>query len=217
MNILKTKKTVVSIAIAVLLLVCTAQADVKAAKDKAIDQACQQVAEQLKGTNFENIKTIAVLPLWGADKDGYVCDTMKSHLSNSPYAVMVRSTEEWNTLLGEIKWDTLREDVMNPQTVQTFGKIKGCDAIVYGTVRESDINPWKFQAVARMTLHMADVETGQIVWSSKPVTASAWLEWPDILQTSVHHPVVLVVVGLIVLLIIWTAFKNLFRAATRPR
>ena len=217
MNILKTKQVMVYAVIVVLLLVCSAKADVKAARDKAIDQACQQVAGQLKSTNFENIKTIAVLPLWGEDKDGYVCDTIKSYLSGSPYAVMIRSTEEWDGLLGEIKWGTLREDVMNPQTVQRFGKIEGCDAIVYGTVRESDIDPWKFQAVARMMLHMADVETGQIVWSSKPVTASVMLDWPDILRLAVHHPVVWVVIGLIVLLIIWTAFKNLFRAATRPR
>jgi hypothetical protein len=64
---------------------------------------------------------------------------------------------------------------------------------------------------------MADVETGQIVWSSKPVTASVLLEWPEILRAAVYHPVVWVIGGLIILLIVWVAFKKLFRAATRPR
>ncbi|MCK4826017.1 hypothetical protein KA005_60275, partial [bacterium] len=91
------------------------------------------------------------------------------------------------------------------------------DAILYGTVRERKASQQIFKAVVRMTLNMADVETGQIKWSSKPVTSSVWLEWPEILQAAVRHPVVWIVGGLIVLLIIWRAFKKLFRTATRPR
>jgi len=200
-----------------IMLASNVQANVKRTLDKAVDQVCSQAAEQLKVTSIKDINTVAVLPLWGEDKDGYVLDTVKSYLSNSPYKIMVRSTEEWDKLLGEMKWNTLREDIMNPQTVQSFGKIEGCDAIVYGTVRQREINPWTFHAIARMTLHMASVETGQIVWSSKPVTASVWLEWPEMLQLAVYHPVVWVVAGLIVLLIIWISFKKLIRTATRPR
>lgn len=208
---------VVSVMAVILLSAGNATADVERALDKAVDKACQKAAEQLKTTSSEGIKTIAVLPFWGEDKDGYISDTMKSYLSNSPYKVMVRSDQEWDQLLGEIKWNTLREDVMNPITIQNFGKIEGCDAIVYGTIRQREANPWTFHAITRLTLHMADVETGQIVWSSKPVTASVWLEWPEIFQLSIYHPVVWIVGGLIVLLIIWTAFKKLFREATRPR
>jgi hypothetical protein len=217
MNNLKLKIMILLSFAAMLLPAVNAMADVKRAVDKAIDQACQEVAKQLKDTDIKDITTVAVLPFWGEDNDGYVLDTVKSYLSSSHYKIMARSTEEWDKLLGEIKWNTLREDIMNPQTVQGFGKIEGCDAIVYGTVRQREINPWTFQAIARMTLHMADVETGQIVWSSKPVTASVWLEWPETLQLAIRHPVVWVIGGLIVLLIIWIAFKKLFRATTRPR
>ncbi|MFA5292135.1 MAG: hypothetical protein WC496_03780 [Phycisphaerae bacterium] len=211
------KKIIFFVISLTILLAGNAGANVKRTLDKAVDQVCGQAAEQLKATQIKDINTVAVLPLWGEDKDGYVLDTVKSYLSNSPYKIMVRSTEEWDKLLGEIKWNTLREDIMNPQTVQSFGKIEGCDAIVYGTVRQREVNPWTFHAIARMTLHMADVETGQIAWSSKPVTASVWLEWPEMLQLAVYHPVVWVVAGLIVLSIVWVSFKKLIRTATRPR
>jgi len=215
----RAKKIVVSVMAILLLFVAagSAMVDVGRAMDTAVEQACQKVAEQLNATSFGEIKAIAVLPFWGEDKDGYIGDTIKSYLSNSPYKVMVRSTQEWDQLLGEIKWNTLREDIMNPQTIQNFGKIEGCDAIVYGTIRQREANPWTFHAITRLTLHMADVETGQIVWSSKPVTSSVWLEWPEVFQLAIYHPVVWVVGGLIILLIIWIAFKKLFRAATRPR
>jgi len=209
-------KTIPLVAIT-LLFVVNARADLERALDKAVDQACKKVSDELGATNFEEIKTVAVLPFWGEDKDGYVVDTLKSYMSNSSYKVIVRSTEEWDKLLGEIKWNTLQEDVMNPQTVQNFGKIEGCDAIIYGTVRQREADTWTFHAIARMTSNLADVETGQIKWSSKPVTASVWLEWPDILQLAVYHPVVWAVGGLVILLIVWRAFKRLFRAATRPR
>jgi hypothetical protein len=217
MNTIKAKYLLGSLTAVVLLFAGNTKADLERAIDQAVVQACQKVSDEFNAASFEGIETIAVLPLWGEDKDGYVTDTLKSYLSNSPYKVMVRSTEEWSQLLGEIKWNTLREDIMNPQTVQTFGKIEGCDAIVYGTVRERQASPTMFKAIVRMTLHMADVETGQIVWSSKPVTASVLLEWPEILRAAVYHPVVWVIGGLIILLIVWVAFKKLFRAATRPR
>lgn len=195
----------------------TAWADEKSDVDAAVDKAAEMVAEDLKATSFEGIKSIAVLPLWGEDGDGYVLDTLKSYLSGSSYALMVRSTPEWEKLLGEIKWNTLREDIMNPQTVQSFGKIEGCDAIVYGTVRERKVDAGRFKAVVRMTLHLANVETGEILWSSKPITAAVWVDWLDMLRLGLRHPVVWMVGGIIVLLIIWGAFKRLVRSATRGR
>ena len=199
------------------LLVVSAVAAANSSVDRAVEQACQIAADDLSSNTFSQINTIAILPLWGDDEDGYVLDTMKSYLAGSPFSLMVRSSEEWDLLLGEIEWNVLREDIMNPATVQNFGRIEGCDAIMYGTVRQREINPFTFQAVARMTLHLADVETGQILWSSRPVRASVWLEWPEIYQLALHHPVVWIAAGLIVLVVVWTAFKKLFRAATRPR
>jgi len=96
MNKLKSKEILILVFVMLLLLAGNAMADVERAVDKAIDQASQEVAEQLKDAKFENIETVAVLPFWGEDEDGYILDTVKSYLSNSPYKIMVRSTEEWD-------------------------------------------------------------------------------------------------------------------------
>jgi len=204
-----------------LVTVCCISLNVKAdeaiALDMAVDQACKQIADDISGQTLPNIKNVAIMPLWGEDKDQYVLETLKSRLTKTSLSVMVRTDEEWNRLLGEIEWNTLREDIMNPQTVQKFGKIEGCDAILYGTVRQRSVNQWTFRAIVRMTVNLADVETGKIAWSSAPITSSVWLEWPEIYQISKHHPIVLGVLGLLALLIIWRLFKKLFIAATRPR
>jgi hypothetical protein len=187
------------------------------AMDEAIKKAAQQIADDLSKTNFEDIKNIAILPLWGYDEDSYVTDTLKSYLSKGKYPLFVRASSEWDMLLGEMKWNTLREDIMNSQTVQKFGKIEGCNAILYGTVREKEINNWTFHAIVRMTVHLSRVETGQLKWSSAPVTASVWLEWPDILRLAVRNPLVWIVAGLIVLLVFLRTLTRFFTILVRPR
>jgi TolB-like protein len=218
-------KTKLLVAVLVVLVGAAAglKADEMRSVDQAVDQAAKQIVESLKIAEKQHpeklgeIKNIAVMPLWGLDLDSYVAETVKSYLAGSRYAVMARDTAEWDQLLGEIKWNTLREDIMNPQTVQTFGKIEGCDAIVYGTVRQRQVDQWAFTAVVRLTLHLADVETGQIVWSSTPVTSSVWLEWGDILKLAIRHPVIWVIGGIIVLLIILRTLRGIFIIGTRGR
>lgn len=213
--------------IAVLMIALTSPillADEMAVLDDAVSKAAQQAVEKLNSqvkagsTKFETITNVAVMPFWGEDADEYVSGTFSSYLANSNhFSLFARKPAEWDQLLGEIKWNTLREDIMNPSTVQRFGKIEGVDAIVYGTVRQRDIESWSFSAKVRMTLNMADVETGQVVWSSGPIVAKQWLEWPEILKTAVRHPVVWFIAGIIILLIVLRTVKAIVVAGTRPR
>ncbi len=191
-------------------------ADTGQAVDRAVEKACWEITEDLSRRSIEGITNVAVLPLWN-DEDGYVHDTLKGLLARTPYSVMVRSQKEWDALLGEIEWGVLREDIMNPATVQKFGRIEGCDAILYGTVRQRSVNPWMFRAVARLNVHMAEVETGRIIWSSGPVGAWVWLEWPEIYELGLQHPVIRLIGLIILVMVVWIAFKRLFRSATRPR
>lgn len=41
-----------------------------------------------------------------------------------------------------------------------------------------------------------------LLWTSRPSTEFVWLEWPEIQQVVIRHPVVCVIIGLILLLII---------------
>jgi len=152
-----------------LLLLTSAQAELGRALDQTINEVAQEAAQKLKQTSFEDIKNIAVLPLWGdcdPETKNYIVTTIQSEIIGGPYKVMERNTQAWDTLLGEIEWGNLREDIMNADTVQRFGRIEGCDAIVYGTVRECTDYPASGRAVTRLTLKMGVVETGEAKWSS---------------------------------------------------
>ncbi len=69
----------------------------------------------------------------------------------------------------------------------------------------------------RFTVTMVDTETGQSIWSPGEVTGEAWLDWRDIIGQAVSDPIAWVVIGLLVLLIIWTSFKQMLFKASRPR
>ena len=86
------RMALLSVFLVTLCLVYPTFADEQQTIDEAVNKAATEVAAGLKTTKFENIKSVAVLPLWGEDKDGYVLDTIKSHLSDGPYALMARST-----------------------------------------------------------------------------------------------------------------------------
>jgi hypothetical protein len=163
-----TKITVFLMAIA-LLFAGGARADFNRALDQTINEVAQEVAKKLNETEFEDVKNIAILPLWGqgdASTKGYIVTAIQSQIVGGPYRVMERDTRAWEQLLSEIKWETLREDIMNRETVQRFGNIEGCDAILYGTVRECASDPVTTTAVTRLTLRLGVVETGEVKWSS---------------------------------------------------
>lgn len=169
METLKASKITVLLMAVVLLFVGSAKADLQRALDQTINEAAQEAARKLNDTKFEDVKNIAILPLWGecdADTKSYIASTIQSQIIGGPYRVMERDTEAWENLLGEVKWGTLREDIMSQEAVQRFGNIQGCDAIVYGTVRECASYPGTGSAVTRLTLRMGIVETGEAKWSS---------------------------------------------------
>jgi len=146
-----------------------AQDLIERALDQTIDEAAQEAAKRLKTTRFEDVNTIAVLPLWGDCADQtkqYIARTIQDQIIGGRYRVMERSDAAWDNLLSEIKWTALREDTMNQATLQQFGRIVGCDAVVYGTIRECASYPAKHQAVTRLSLTMGVVETGEARWSS---------------------------------------------------
>jgi len=152
--------------LAVLLLAVAAVSTPNAKADdtetlqRAADAALQPVAADLSGRKFEQVKRIAVIPLRG-DPGGYVTERVRDLVTHTPYALFTREDPVWNDLLGEIEWGVRHEDVMNPETVQKFGKVEGVDAILYGRVWDDSVNLWNIRGHAKVSLVLADVETGQ--------------------------------------------------------
>jgi len=202
------------LAVAFIMLVpLAARADDAEALQRAADSAIAKIADGLAKTKFANVKTLAIVPLRG-DTDGYATSGLRSAATKSSYALFTRDDPTWDMLLGEIEWGVRREDVMDPATVQKFGKIAGVDAILYGRVWGDRINMWGLRAETKLTVTLADVETGQELWSSGPVTGAAYIHWSDALVQFWRYPLVLL--GVIVALAVVIAIVRAIRHAMRP-
>ena len=162
--------------LAVLVLAATsAPAAMERALDQTINEVAQEAAQKLKETNFPDVTTVAVLPLWGdcrPETKAYIVNTIQSQVIGGRYRVMERDPQTWDTLLAEIAWNARREDAMTAETVQKFGRVVGCDAIVFGTVRECAFYPDSGRAITRLTLRMSVVQTGEARWSSGEIKSA---------------------------------------------
>jgi hypothetical protein len=184
---------------------------------RATDAAIGRIVGDLQRTSFPKIKNVAVVPLRG-DRDDYATSGLKSALTKTSYHLFSRSDEEWDKLLTEIEWGVRREDIMDPATVQKFGRIKGVDAVMFGQVWDRDVNMWSIRGHTKLSVSLAEVETGQILWSSGPVDGEAYMHWSDALTQFWRYPMMLLVVaislGVCLLLIRWV--MHLVVRASRP-
>jgi hypothetical protein len=180
---------------------------------RASDVALQSVAQDLGRKTLEGVKNIAVVPLRG-DPDGYVTERVRDVVTRTAYALFTRSDATWNTLLKEIEWGVRREDVMNPETVQKFGKIEGVDAILYGIVWDQAVNLWSIRGHAKLSLVLADVETGQELWRSGPLEGEAFMHWSDAFTRFWRYPLFLI--GLLVIVAVLAFVAAKFRRVFRP-
>jgi len=197
----------------IMLAPLAARADDQEALQRASDAAIAKMSDSLAKTKFADVKTVAVVPLRG-DEGDYATSGLRSATTKSSYAVFTRDDPTWDMLLGEIEWNVRREDVMDAATVQKFGKIAGVDAILYGRVWGSRVNMWGLRAETKLTATLADVETGQELWSSGPVTGEAYIHWSDALVQFWRYPLVLL--GVIVALVILIALLRAIKHALRP-
>ncbi len=204
-------------AIAILLPVARASASESEILARAIDEAIAKVRSEIDATAFKKVTKVAVVPLRG-DADDYATSSLKSAVTKTHYSLYTRSDDTWDTLLAEIEWGVKREDVMAEKTVQKFGRIAGVQAILYGRMWDRETNMWSLRGRVKMSVHLAEVETGQILWSSGPVQAEAYIHWSDAITRFWQYPVLLigVIVGLIIVLIILRKILKAITHASRP-
>lgn len=214
-NIIRTLLRPTLLALAMSWFVAAGQvwADEIETIQRATDIAMQSVSRDLGGKSFTDVKSIAVVPLRG-DPDGYVTERVRDMVTKTPYGLFTRSDDTWNTLLKEIEWGVRREDVMDPATVQKFGKIKGVDAILYGIVWAESVNMWSIRAHSKLSLVLADVETGQELWRSGPLEGEAYMHWSDAVTRFWQYPLLLLFAIVLLFVVLVVAAK--LRRAYRP-
>ncbi|MBN1506065.1 MAG: hypothetical protein JW955_04420 [Sedimentisphaerales bacterium] len=174
----KTQRIMAVMLTALLLAATSAIANLGGVLDQTINKVAQEAAGKLNETDFQDITNIAILPLWGdcnPQTKAYIGSMIQSQIIGGRYKVIERDAQTWDSLLGEIEWNVLREDIMNAETVQKFGKVIGCDAIVFGTIRECAEYPDRRLAITRLTLKMSVVQTGEARWSSGEIRSAQGL------------------------------------------
>lgn len=194
-----------------------ALADAEETLQRATDEVITEIANQLRRMNVEKVKNVAVVPLRG-DVNDYVTTALKSAVTKTSYGLFTREDDVWKALLAEIEWGVRREDIMDARTVQRFGKIQGVDAILFGVVWDRSVNLWSIRGHVKVTVHLADVETGQILWSSEAVEGESFIHWSDAIMQFWRYPLLLIgaVVLLVVVLVIVRKTLKAIRHATRP-
>lgn len=137
------------------------------AVDRAMDYASEDASvETLKAFEAANVSVgrIAMLPLVNDTQRLY--PVVRAELARYPglYEFYVRDDAEWNVLLSEIEFGDRRGDVMDAATIQKFGRIPGVAALLYGSIREASVDA-DGNGIVRLTLTLAEVETGRQLWS----------------------------------------------------
>jgi len=216
----KRKHLAVALCVAIAaagLAACPARANDAQTVQAAVDQAVARIGDELARTRFAGIANVAVLPLRD-DADGYATGGLRAGVTRSHYKLFTRDDDEWRKLLSEIEWGVRREDVMDPNTVKKFGRISGVDALLFGRVWDSRTNMWSLRGQTKLTVYLAAVETGQVLWTSGPVQGEAYIHWSDALTQFWRYPLV-IIGGLIALVIVWIVLRGIGRAirrASRP-
>ena len=145
-------------------MVQAADRQVDYAAEKATQNAVKQIEAKLqkKGVDVGNI---AFLPLFN-DQAG-IYPVVRAELTglDSGLTFFMREPEDWKKLVKEIEFAQKRGDIMNKSTIQRFGSIEGVDALLYGEVREAGAKD-EDSSIVRLTLVLADVETGEQIASA---------------------------------------------------
>jgi len=152
--------------LAVVFTACTVQADrlVDYAAEKAAADAIRQIEAKLNKDGAE-AGNIAFLPLFN-DESG-IYPVVRAGLTgvDSSLEFFMREPADWQNLVNEIEFGQKRSDIMNKATIQSFGSVEGVDALLYGEVREAGAKD-EHSGIVRMTLYLADVETGEQIASA---------------------------------------------------
>ncbi len=155
-------------AVAACLWLAGAGARSAAQPDRALDYAAEDAA--YKTVRSLNAKDLAVtrLAFLGLFQDARgLAPVFRAGLLEAPgaFEFYTRNEVEWDRLVKEIEFGQRRSDVMDPETIQKFGAIQGVQALLYGDVREAARQP-DGRARVRLTLKLAEVATGRILWSA---------------------------------------------------
>ncbi len=165
---------------------------------EALQVAVSEHLASLAETRVPKDISVAVVGV-GNDPDSRFYELLKAELSKSGYKLYERRDDEWERLVREIEVEMRNSDILDPTTIQKFGRFSGVSAVVYGRLMDAG---WE-EGRARVTcaLHLSEVETGRHIWGHV-ATAESSLPPAALLFVASHWKVLAAVVAAILVAII---------------
>ncbi len=159
------KTKIIKILLLVSCFVCTytiAQTKYTENERYAIRKALESVTTNPVWKKIPKDTTVGLLPLFN-DVDYQTTDQLKIAVTKSGVTcVEAKDSEFWDEIMSEVEWDTLKEDMFDSKTLVKFGKLKGAQYLVYGTV--VDVKENADYTYVEITLHLSSLETKQHIW-----------------------------------------------------
>lgn len=142
---------------------------------QALQMAAEDVQAQLAESRLPRNQAISVLPL-GGDSGRYVEGLLKNAVTASGLMyVEGREDPFWDQIMAEVEWDERKDDMLDPDTLTRFGRLKSSQLLLYGNVREARQDGQK--VFVEIELHLSSIETKQHLWGTV-VTRRFYLPGP---------------------------------------
>lgn len=113
---------------------------------------------------------VAILPILPrepvpCDGDGWLAGQLKIALTRAgKNCVEGKEDPMWDEVQKEVTWDAHKEAFLDPETIDTFGKIQSAKILVSGVVRSMDYTD-RF-SYFEMELHATDISTKRHLWGT---------------------------------------------------
>jgi hypothetical protein len=129
---------------------------------QALQNAVKEAQESLSQSVTHRGKAISVLPIAG-DQGEYVEGLLKNAVTASGLTYVEGANDPfWDVIMEEVEWDERKEDMLDPETIDKFGKLKSSQWLLYGTVREA--RDYGRMVYVELELHLSSIETKQHIW-----------------------------------------------------
>ena len=130
---------------------------------QAVQGAMQEAETAIKAASaIPNGSPVAILPIKG-DSDGWLAGQLKIALTRAgKTCVEGKEDPMWGAILKEIEWDERKEDILDPATLDKFGKIKSAQTLMYAFIRSTSLT--KRCAFFEVELHATSIATKQHLW-----------------------------------------------------
>ena len=107
-------------------------------------------------------KNVAVLSIRN-DKGNYVQQRLKNILTDCGFVCVEGKDEPMlEKIQQEIAWDRKKDDILDPDSLVRFGKLKATQILVYGSIAQLDRTDER--VYAEVLLHATDLRTKQHIW-----------------------------------------------------